>query len=227
MTKFYSFLCMLFTAATLSAQLVVTPVSDGVIKLTYGQSNDYSLYSPGFGTPSFWIHMWVPTSSYEDAWTDSNVEMVWNSAISAYEPTVNLNTKVWTNGGSVLPTNYAVDQLGLVFKNQQNGATSQSNDIIIGGTTDAYGFTGTTTLGALGIAELTRIKAKSFVSEGRLYTPKSGNLTVTVYDFSGKVLRNFNVKSNGNPVDLNMDQKGTYIVRVSNGTETEAVKFIK
>jgi hypothetical protein len=60
-----------------------------------------------------------------------------------------------------------------------------------------------------------------------LYTPKKGNLNVTVYDFSGRVLKTMNVKGDGNAIDLNVPQSGLYMVKVSNGTEQEVVKFAK
>ncbi len=226
MKKLYALFLTFFALVAVSAQLVITNVSQGVVKMTYGQANDYSLYSPGVGTPSFWAHLWIPGTTYTDAWSNSNVEMVWNPAISAYEATVNFNTKVWTGNtapNDVLPANTTVSNFGIVFKNQQNGATMQSADIMA----NSKGFTGTTTLGTMSVSDLNNLKGKSFVAEGALYTSKKGNLNVSVYDFSGRTVKTINVKADGNPIDLNISQKGMYILRVSNGTENEVVKFIK
>ena len=227
MKKLYSLLTVLFTVTFISAQLVVTNVSAGVIKLTYGQSNDYSLYGPGVGTTSFWVHTWIPSTAHNDAWTNSNVEMIWNAGISAYEATIDLNTKVFTNSNTTVPANTTVDEMGMVFKNQQNGATSQSSDIIIGGSTDAYGFTGTTTQGSLGISEFSNLKNKTLVSKGMLYTTKEGTLDITVFDFNGRMIKNMKVNASSNLIDLGVEKEGAYIVRVSNNEGTEAIKFLK
>lgn len=64
-------------------------------------------------------------------------------------------------------------------------------------------------------------KAKSFVSEGKLYTNKQGNLSVQVVDFSGKVIKNISVKASTNGIELNLPKKGNYILKLND----EVIKF--
>lgn len=79
----------------------------------------------------------------------------------------------------------------------------------------------------LGVNDLQNAKKNSFVANGKLYTKLSGNLDVTVYDMSGKVVAKSQVKSSDSALNLNVKQTGTYLVKVSNGSQTETVKFIK
>ena len=83
------------------------------------------------------------------------------------------------------------------------------------------------TISTLGLSDLQNAKKNSFVAGGKLYTKLSGNLDVTVYDMSGKVVKQSQVRSSDSALELNVNQTGTYIVKVSNGKETETVKFIK
>lgn len=62
MKKISSFILAVFAVLTVSAQLVVQVQSPGVVKLTYGASSDYSIYSPGFEVPTFWVHVWSNAS---------------------------------------------------------------------------------------------------------------------------------------------------------------------
>ena len=55
--KKLSLLLAFFAAVTISAQFTVQTISQGVVKLTYGASNDYSIYDPGFEVPTFYVHV--------------------------------------------------------------------------------------------------------------------------------------------------------------------------
>ncbi|WP_417428663.1 T9SS type A sorting domain-containing protein [Halpernia sp.] len=79
----------------------------------------------------------------------------------------------------------------------------------------------------LAVSDLQNAKKNSFVAGGKLYTKLAGNLDVTVYDMSGKIVKKSQVKSLDSALELNVPQRGTYIVKVSNGKEVETVKFIK
>lgn len=50
-------------------------------------------------------------------------------------------------------------------------------------------------------------KAKSFVSEGKLYTNKQGNLSVQVVDFSGRIIKTITTKASSNGIELNLPKK--------------------
>ena len=64
-------------------------------------------------------------------------------------------------------------------------------------------------------------KSKSFVSEGKLYTNKQGNLSVQVVDFSGRVIKTITTKASTNGIELNLPKKGNYILKLND----EVIKF--
>lgn len=205
---------------TLSAQLTYT-VSNGVYNLTYGKSGDWSFYNPQ-SQPTFYVHVWSAQSdgdnnqgNFDDAWTNSNTTMTWSAADNAYIGTINLNTKLFTNSNNTMPTGTVVQRIGVVFKNKSNGADFQSGD---------RDLEGPTTLTTLAVSE-SNGKAKSQVAAGKLFTSAKGNLDLTVYDLGGKVIKTLKTNANGNPIDLNLSQKGLYLVKISGNNVSEVVKF--
>lgn len=227
MKKLSSLLLMVFASITAFGQLTVQVNSPGIVQLTYGAANDYSIYSPGFQVPTFWVHVWSNAAdnstgtTYNDAWSNSNVEMNWNEAANAYVGTINLNTKIFTDGDRVFPTGTTVSNLGFVFKNQQNGATSQSADLMA----NNFGFT-PTTLVALAVSQ-NGVATKAVVANGKLFTSMKGNISVAVYEMSGKLVKSFSGQGTAAGLDLGVTRSGLYIVKLSNGKDTETVKFRK
>ena len=228
MKKISSFILAVFAVLTVSAQFVIQVQSPGVVKLTYGASNDYSIYSPGFEVPTFWVHVWSNASDnstgtvYDDSWGNSNVTMNWDNAAGAYVGTINLNNKVFTNGNKTFPSGTTVNNLGFVFKNQQNGATTQSADLVA----TNFGFTSTVTDSNLGVSDQA-VNAKSHIVNGKLYTAQKGNLSITVYEMSGKLVKSFTANSNGSEIDLNLSKSGLYVAKITKGAHSEVVKFKK
>ncbi|MBB4808014.1 hypothetical protein HNP38_003354 [Chryseobacterium defluvii] len=223
MKKLYSLWAVLFFAVLATAQIQVSVQSPGVYKITYGAANDYSAYDPGFGTATFYVHTWVQAGQnsanilYEDAWSNSNVTMNWDSAANAYVGYVNLNSKLFTNSNNTMPASTTVTQLNFVFKDLQNGATKQSGD--------QFTTLSTTTLGSLSAVDTSKQKDSSFVVEGKLYTSKKGNLEISVFDFNGRLIKTQNTNADGNPIELNIPQKGNYILSVSDKNIRETIKF--
>ncbi|GGG48379.1 T9SS type A sorting domain-containing protein [Epilithonimonas arachidiradicis] len=220
MKKIYSLVLAAFAGAALSAQLTYT-VSNGVYKLTYGKSGDWSFYDPQ-SNPTIYVHVWSAQSdgdnnqgNFDDAWSNSNTTMTWNDTEGAYLGTIDLNTKLFTNSNNTMSQGTIVQRIGIVFKNQQNGATVQSAD---------RDLEGPTTLTTLAVSEVGS-KTKSQVAAGKLFTSAKGNLDVTVYDFGGRVIKTLKVNANGNPVDLNLSQKGMYLMTISGNNISESVKF--
>ena len=226
--KKLSLLFAFFAAVTISAQFTVQTISQGVVKLTYGASNDYSIYDPGFEVPTFYVHVWSNAGDnstgtvYDDSWTNSNVTMNWDSGAGAYVGTINLNTKVFTNGNKTFPSGTTVNNLGFVFKDLQNGNTKQSADLAA----TSFGFTTTTTNSSLAVSN-SLLGKKSSVMGGKLYTSTKGNLAISVYEMSGKLVKSFNTVSVGSAIDLNVSKTGLYLVKISHGSESEVVKFAK
>ena len=226
--KKLSLLLAFFAAVTISAQFTVQTISQGVVKLTYGASNDYSIYDPGFEVPTFYVHVWSNAGDnstgtvYDDSWTNSNVTMNWDSGAGAYVGTINLNTKVFTNGNKTFPSGTTVNNLGFVFKDLQNGNTKQSADLAA----TSFGFTTTTTNSSLAVSN-SLLGKKSSVMGGKLYTSTKGNLAISVYEMSGKLVKSFNAVADGSAIDLNVSKTGLYLVKISHGSESEVVKFAK
>ena len=203
MKKIYSLAFAAFASVALSAQLTYT-VTNGVYKLTYGKSGDWSFYNPQ-SQPTFYVHVWSAQSdgdnnqgNFDDAWTNSNTTMTWSDTEAAYIGTINLNTKLFTNSNNTMSSGTVVQRIGVVFKNKSNGADFQSGD---------RDLEGPTTLTTLAVSE-SNGKAKSQVAAGKLFTSVKGNLDLTVYDFGGKVIKTLKTNANGNPIDLNLSKKG-------------------
>ena len=220
MKKTYSLMLAALAGVTLSAQLTYT-VSNGVYNLTYGKTGDLTFYNPQ-SQPTFYVHVWSAQSdgdnnqgNFDDAWTNSNTTMTWSAADNAYIGTINLNTKLFTNSNNTMPTGTVVQRIGVVFKNKSNGADFQSGD---------RDLEGPTTLTTLAVYEVGS-KTKSQVAGGKLFTSAKGNLDITVYDFGGKVIKTLKTNANGNPIDLNLSQKGMFLATISGNHISEVVKF--
>ena len=227
MKKLSSLILALFAAITISAQLTVEVTAPGVVKLTYGAANDYTFYEPGFEVPTFYVHVWSTGADnstgtqYEDSWNNSNVTMNWDSAANAYIGTINFATKVFTSGNKIFPADTVINNFGMVFKDLADGATHQSADV----QANTVGFT-PTTVPSLAVTN-TAIKAKSAVIAGKLYTAAKGNILLSVYEMGGKLVKTMNVKADGNAIDLNVYNNGIYLLKITNGSENEVVKFAK
>ncbi len=227
MKKLSSLILALFISAMTYAQLTVQVTSPGILNLSYGATNDYTLYEPGFEVPTFYVHVWSNAADnstgtgYSDAWSNSNVTMNWDAGAGAYVGTINLNDKVFTDGNKVFPAATTITNLGFVFKDLQDGNTKQSSDLKA---TD-FGFTSTTTV-TLGVSN-NYLSKKPVVADGKLFSSLKGNVTVSVYEMTGKLVKNFEAKSDGNAIDLNVTKNGIYLVKITNGAQSEVVKFAK
>lgn len=221
MRKFYSLALAMLAGVAVSAQLTSEVVSAGVFKLTYGAANDYSFYDPGFEVATFYVHTWIlpadnsASIAYDDAWSNSNVTMNWSATDNAYIGMIDLNSKLFTNSNNTVSAGTTVQKVGIVFKDQQNGATKQSTDSSV---------VGPTTLATMAVSE-SNGKAKSQVASGKLFTSAKGNIDLTVFDFGGKVIKMMKVNATGTPIDLNLNQKGLYLVKISGAGVSEVVKF--
>ena len=220
MRKFYFLGLALLAGVSAFGQLTYT-VSNGVYKLTYGKTADWSFYNPQ-SAPTFYVHVWSSQTdgdnnkgNFDDAWTNSNTTMTWDAMENAYVGTIDLNTKLFTNSNSTMPVGTVVQRIGVVFKNQSSGATSQSVD---------KDLEGPTTLTTLAVSDANG-KTKSQVAAGKLFTSAKGKIELTVYDFGGKVIKTMKVNANGNPIDLNVSQKGLFLVQISGNNVSEVVKF--
>ena len=220
MRKFYFLGLALLASVSAFGQLTYT-VNNGEYKLTYGKTGDWSFFDP-MSAPTIYVHVWSSQTdgdndkgNYDDAWTNSTSTLTWDATEGAYLGTINLNSKVFSNSNNTMPAGTVVQRIGVVFKNQSNGATSQSVD---------RDLEGPTTLSTMAVVDANG-KAKSQVASGKLFTSAKGNIDLTVFDFGGKVIKTMKVNATGAPIDLNLNQKGLYLVKISGAGVSEVVKF--
>lgn len=200
--------------------IVQTPANSGIYTITYNDAaNGWTFYNP-FSQP-IGVYLWLngadnsTGSPFNDSFTNITTQLTWDG--TNYTGTVNLNTHNFNNTGGVLPAGTTVNDLHFLFTEYPVGKNNhQTTDKLA----SAYGFTSTTT-SSLSTIDINSSKFKSFVSEGRLYTPKKGNVNIQVMDFSGRVIKTFTANSTVNGIELNLPKKGDYILKLDN----EIVKF--
>lgn len=224
MKKFYSLLLFVFAVVLGYSQAVLTfiqtPADSGIYSITYNDSaNGWAFYDPH--SQPIGVYLWLNPSDtsvnspYNDAWGDIITQLTWDGV--NYSGTINLNTHNFNNTGGVLPAGTTVNELHFLFTEYPVGSGShQTSDKLA----TVYGFTPATT-SSLGAIDINNSNFKSFVSGGKLYTSKKGNVNVQVVDFSGRVIKTFNTKSTNSGIELNLPKKGNYILKVEN----EVVKF--
>lgn len=224
MKKLYSFLATIFAVVAFYSQalltIVQTPANSGIYTITYNDAaNGWTFYNP-FSQP-IGVYLWLngadnsTGSPFNDSFSNITTQLTWDG--TNYTGTVNLNTHNFNNTGGVLPAGTTVNDLHFLFTEYPVGKNNhQTTDKLA----SAYGFTSTTT-SSLNTIDINSSKFKSFVSEGRLYTPKKGNVNIQVMDFSGRVIKTFTTNSTVNGIELNLPKKGDYILKLEN----EIVKF--
>ena len=119
----------------------------------------------------------------------------------------------WTTswGGTDFPSG-----TGALNSSNNIPTTPGTYDVTFDRSTGEYAFTVST----LATGETVK-KSKSFVSEGKLYTNKQGNLSVQVVDYSGRVIKTISAKASTNGIELNLPKKGNYILKLND----EVIKF--
>ena len=225
MKKLYSFFATIFTVVAFYSQalltIVQTPANSGIYIITYNDSaNGWAFYNPGVGNP-IGVYLWLngadnsTGSPFNDNFSNITAQLTWDG--TNYSGTVNLNTHNFNNIGGVLPAGTTINELHFLFTEYPVGKNNhQTTDKLA----SAYGFTSTTT-SSLSTIDINSSKFKSFVSEGRLYTPKKGNLSVQVVDYSGRVIKTISAKASNNGIELNLPKKGNYFLKLND----EVIKF--
>lgn len=82
------------------------------------------------------------------------------------------------------------------------------------------------TISSLAVLDLSKIENKSFVNQGKLYTKLRGELSLEIYDMSGKVVEKQRVIATDQALLLNIQQKGNFILKLTQNNQTQVVKFI-
>lgn len=79
----------------------------------------------------------------------------------------------------------------------------------------------------LGTIDVKNNGKKAIIANDKLFSTVKGELDITIVDASGRMINSFKANNTGNPIDLNTKGKGLYFVKVSQGNQTEIVKFTK
>lgn len=227
MKKFYSLLLVIFTTLVVSAQalLSIVKTSEGVYTMTYNDSaNGWAFYDPMSQPIGVYLFINAADSSananYNDAWTNITTQLTWDG--TNYSGTINLNSHNFNQTGGILPAGTTVNQLNFLFTEFPTGNGSHQTSDKLG---TAFGFTPSTTV-SLGVST-SAVKAKSSIINGQLRTALAGNLSLEIYEMGGKLVRSLKANSNGNAIDLNINKSGIYLLKITNGSESEVVKFAK
>ncbi len=225
MRKFYFLTLALLASVTVSAQalLNIVKTAEGVYTMTYNDSaNGWAFYDP-FSQP-IGVYLFInpgdttPSGTFNDAWGNITTTLNWDG--TNYSGTINLNTHNFNNTGGVLPAGTKVNELRFLFTEAPAGNGGHQTGDKLG---TSYGFT-SSTIPSLAVADVNG-KTKSQVAAGKLFTSAKGNVELTVYDFGGKVIKTMKTNANGNPIDLNLNQKGLYLVKILSDNGSEVVKF--
>ena len=83
------------------------------------------------------------------------------------------------------------------------------------------------TITTMSTTDFVNIKNKSIVVNGQLRTALPGNLSLEIFEMGGKLVKSFKATSTGNAIDLNLIKNGIYLVKITNGAQSEVVKFVK
>lgn len=190
--------------------LVVVGGENNVLKCGGGYSNGGSFYYrvyPTSGTPNSFTEItplsWVANS---DGACGANTNEKWN----VLSGTTNILTGL--GDGS-----YTLEVYSL---------STGSNDAYSSNFGSNYkaSFTINNALSVNDVAKL----GKSVFANGKLYTAKTGTLNLTIYDFSGKIVKNLSKNvNNGSEIDVNDLQKGLYFLKITDSNSSEIIKFSK
>ena len=202
-------LFVLLIGFQLQAQLTLSIQPNGSIGISYGASNDYSLYDPQ-GDTDVYVYAWVNTDQtdpnlanvYNDDWNDTSglVVLSYDSNAHAFIGEINLATHNFSGEG-LLPSGIIVQDFNLILRNQ--AGDRQSADLLA----TSYGFTG--------VSAMNEIRNSNIATyyQGKLSIHYKGRkFILEAYDLTGQVLmRN---TSTSPIIDLSNIKQKLFIVKV-------------
>lgn len=209
MKKIYSLLLTAATVISMSAQTSIA-VTGNTVTFTTKFPTD------GFSSTPVNLYSWSNTGD-NTAGTFKELFGSWPGKLMTgpdgsgnYTASVDLST--------LYAAGTTVNEINFIYN---NGSGTQTADLKA--STNATGWS-PVTIAMMAVSEAAS-KAKSQVASGKLFTTAKGNLDVTIYDFSGKVIKNLKVNASGTPIDLGLSQKGMYLMTISGSNIAETVKF--
>ena len=242
MRKIYSLFLILFAFVSYSAQATGIFESYAVLKINGGGNTYYDLQATT-GNPDFnGLDLGTFTNGQTLVFVGGENKTLKNNGGDVTGGRIHYRVYMETPSGSFSNVSFNwIQNLG--NGNQKWGATTGTTNVLSGlpngeytlevyteadtnlgprySNNDGANYKATFTVSNTLATGETAKKAKSFVSEGKLYTNKQGNLSVQVVDFSGRVIKNISAKASTNGIELNLPKKGNYILKLND----EVIKF--
>ena len=242
MRKIYSLFLILFAFVSYSAQATGIFESYAVLKINGGGNTYYDLQATT-GNPDFnGLDLGTFTNGQTLVFVGGENKTWKNSGGDVTGGRIHYRVYMETPSGSFSNVSFNwIQNLG--NGNQKWGATTGTTNVLSGlpngeytlevyteadtnlgprySNNDGANYKATFTVSNTLATGETAKKAKSFVSEGKLYTNKQGNLSVQVVDYSGRVIKTISAKASTNGIELNLPKKGNYILKLND----EVIKF--
>lgn len=216
-----------------NAQIELNPnpsdINSGTLTLTYGASGDYSIFDP-MSDPNLFLYTGLDTDSdpltwdYHDDFANSStlIPLTFDVGLGYYVATLNPATRTYLEEPSLntvnIPSGTVVNDwyfLITVADQSRQSADLKGSD---------YGFG----LATLSVNILNKTK-DIHVGNGKITFKSPSKYNVAVYDILGKQVASerFNVFSNTLIHDFQLQNKGVYLVKISDGLITRTVKMLK
>lgn len=226
MKHLYLFLMMLLgmlcRSQTYTAAVSQDPDQPWLVTFTH---NDWSFFDPYYDKMMVYVFVKPEQNSagqnlYDD-WGTFAAEMTWNETVGARQATIDLKDYVFQHGGKIQDGN-TLNDFGFIFiRKPDSGEWGQT----------AYLFASEHGFKPFTLPVLSTLPAafyqKSSVVDGQLHTSVKGLLKLSVYDFSGRLIKNFQVKNQGQSIDLNILKGGNYMLHIVGEGTQETLKFRK
>ncbi len=226
MKHFYVFMLMLLgmccKSQTYTASVSQDPEQPWMVTFTH---NDWSFFDPYYDSLMLYVFIKPEQNSdgqnLWDDWGTFAAEMTWNDTVGARQATLNLKDYVFQHGGKIQDGNTISDFGYILIRKPESGDWAQTDDLMA----SKHGFK-PFTLPVLSTSQMA-VMQKSSIIDGKLRTSVRGLLTLSVYDFSGALIKHFQVKNQGQDIELNIPTKGNYILHITSEGVQETLKFRK
>ncbi len=201
---------MLFAVVAITAQTTIS-ISGNTVTFTTKFPTD------GFSSTPVYLYSWVEATD--------NTQGVFKEVLGGWPGTLmngpdgSGNYTLSVDLAAFYDAGTTVNTMKFIYN---TGAGTQTADLT--STANATGWSAVT-IQTMGISDVNGLAKKSVVAEGKLYTAKKGNVTVQILDFSGRIVKTISANATSGAIDLNLAEKGLFLVKVSDATSSEVIKF--
>jgi hypothetical protein len=205
-------------------QLTLSSQNNGVVDVSYGDNNDYSIYDPS-GDQQIYIYMWIDpnqtepnlSNQYNDDWNDASglVILNYDSNLQKFTGTIDFNTHNFSGEG-VIPAQTQINDFNLILRNE--AGDRQSGNLLASN----YGFQPTNSIETLQSSDVFILKNKQLfinVPDGQ----KINN--IGIYNIKGQLIKS--VPANTKSIDLSFINNQIIIVDLLFSSNQNAVVKIR